>query len=262
MVRETFSGPSRNCDFLIPGIDLSALFPDAAARYIHRHGGAVHTSSTVSAIEPRTSGVGVRVGADSRPFDGAIIAVGPHQLATVIGNDAAEWRVPLAQVAAFAYESITTVYLAYADPVALSVPIMRLDDAPGQWIFDRSAVLRAAAPEGARGLVAVVISTNGPHDTLDRHALSSATDAQLRRLARQWPLPVWSRVIAERRATFACRTGLSRPSHGRIAGSVYLAGDYTDADLPGTLEAATRTGVAAARALLADRKGARRNATH
>ncbi len=262
VVRETFSGSSRNSDFLIPALDLSALFPDAAARYIHRHGGAVHTSSTVNAIEPRASGVGVRVGADSRPFEGAIIAVGPHQLATAIGSDAAEWRAPLAQVAAFAYESITTVYLAYAEPVALPVPIMRLDDAPGQWVFDRSAALGAAAPEGARGLVAVVISTNGPHDTLDHQALSSASDAQLRRLARQWPLPIWSRVIAERRATFACRPGLSRPSHGRIAGSVYLAGDYTDPELPATLEAATRTGVAAARALLADRKSARRNVAH
>ena len=41
VVRETFSGSSRNSDFLIPALDLSALFPDAAARYIHRHGGAV-----------------------------------------------------------------------------------------------------------------------------------------------------------------------------------------------------------------------------
>src|SRR6266536_46284 len=252
VVRETFSGSSRNSDFLIPAIDLSALFPDAAARYVIRHGGMVCTGTTVRAIAPRASGVGVRVGADWRSFDAAIIAVGPHQLATTVGDDAAELHGVLSQVASLAYESITTVYLAYAEPVALPVPITRLDDAPGQWIFDRSAALGAAAPEGARGLVAVVISTNGPHDTLDRQALASAIDAQLRKLARQWPLPVWSRVVAERRATFACRPGLSRPTHGRIAASIYLAGDYTDPTLPATLETATRTGIAAARTLLAD----------
>jgi hydroxysqualene dehydroxylase len=252
VVREAFGGSSRNSDFLIPAVDLSALFPDAAARYVIRHGGVVRTGATVRAIEPRVSGVGVRIGTDLRSFDATIIAVGPHQLATTIGDDAAKFHGVLSQVSALAYESITTVYLAYAEPVALSVPIMRLDDAPGQWIFDRSAALGAAAPAGTRGLVAVVISTNGPHDTLDRQSLSSAVDAQLRRLARQWPLPEWSRVVAERRATFACKPGLSRPTHGRIAESIYLAGDYTDPALPATLETATKTGVLAARALLAD----------
>jgi hypothetical protein len=129
---------------------------------------------------------------------------------------------------------------------------MRLDDAPGQWVFDRSAALETAAPEVARGLVAVVISTNGPHDALDQATLAAQADAQLRRLAGRWPLPVWSRVIAERRATYACTPGLARPASGRIAPRLYLAGDYTDAEFPATLEAATRTGVAAARALLRD----------
>jgi monoamine oxidase len=36
-----------------------------------------------------------------------------------------------------------------------------------------------------------------------------------------------------------------------IAPRLYLAGDYTHAQLPATLEAATRSGIAAARALLA-----------
>jgi predicted NAD/FAD-dependent oxidoreductase len=35
-----------------------------------------------------------------------------------------------------------------------------------------------------------------------------------------------------------------------IAARMYIAGDYTHAQFPATLEAATRSGVAAARALL------------
>ncbi len=257
VVRATFTGSPRNSDFLVPAVDLSALFPDAAARYVSRRGGMVRTGAAVRAIEPRATGIDVALGAERQSFDAAIIAVGPHQLATALGNDdagRAALRGALEQVSAFAYESITTVYLAYAEQVALPVPVMRLDDAPGQWVFDRSAALAAAGPAGARGLVAVVISTNGPHDTLDRNALASEADAQLRRLARQWPLPVWSRVIAERRATYACTPGLVRPTHRHVAPNLYLAGDYTDPDLPATLEAATRTGIAAARALLADHK--------
>jgi monoamine oxidase len=60
-------------------------------------------------------------------------------------------------------------------------------------------------------------------------------------------------VVAERRATYACTPALPRPTPGRIAPGVYLAGDYTDPEFPATLEAATRSGVAAARALIADR---------
>jgi hypothetical protein len=48
---------------------------------------------------------------------------------------------------------------------------------------------------------------------------------------------------------------IPRPVGGRIADGLYLAGDYTDPLLPATLEAATRSGVAAARAVLADRPG-------
>jgi uncharacterized protein with NAD-binding domain and iron-sulfur cluster len=59
-------------------------------------------------------------------------------------------------------------------------------------------------------------------------------------------------VIAERRATYACTPDAARPAVGRVAPGLYLAGDYTDQELPATLEAATRSGIAAARAVLED----------
>jgi squalene-associated FAD-dependent desaturase len=144
------------------------------------------------------------------------------------------------------YESITTIYVAYATPVALPSPLARLDDAPGQWVFDRSTALPPHRAGAAKALLAVVISGNGTHDALDHALLAGSIDAQLRRLAPQMSPLLWSRVIAERRATYACTPGLRRPPHGRIAAGLYLAGDYTDADFPATLEAATRSGVAAA----------------
>ena len=67
------------------------------------------------------------------------------------------------------------------------------------------------------------------------------------------------KVAAERRATYACTPGLARPSAGRVSRSVYLAGDYTDTHFPPTLEAATRSGVAAANALIADRRAPMRS---
>jgi len=255
VLRLALSGPARGSDFLVPATDLATIFPDPAARLVVRHGGAVRTGVAVRRVVRRDDGVTLSFDDDAETFDAAIIAVAPHQLATAIGDGAGNeeaWHAPLAQVAALTWESITTIYLAYAEPVSLALPIMRLDDAPGQWVFDRSAMLSATAPEGARGLVAVVISTSGAHDMQDQPTLAAEADAQLRRLAGKWPLPVWSRVIAERRATYACTPGAARPLAGRVATRLYLAGDYTDAELPATLEAATRSGVAAARAYLAD----------
>ncbi len=101
-------------------------------------------------------------------------------------------------------------------------------------------------------LIAVVISASGPHDGQDHAALARNVEAQLRRLAPDLPAIVFSRVIAERRATYACTPDLARPAGGRLARGVYLAGDYTDPEFPATLEAATRSGVAAADALIAD----------
>jgi monoamine oxidase len=59
-------------------------------------------------------------------------------------------------------------------------------------------------------------------------------------------------VIAEKRATYSCVPALANPEAGRLSGRVYLAGDYTYAAFPATLEAAVRSGVHAARAVIAD----------
>jgi hypothetical protein len=255
VLRDTFTGRAANSDFLVPAADLGTLFPDAAAAFVRDRGGIVRTGVTVRGVLPARDGVDVSVGDGSETFTAAIVAVGPHQLAAALGRDAAAsgvGRSTVAQTGAFTYESITTVYLAYAGTVALPSRLARLDDAPGQWAFDRTAALQPAAAGGAQALLAVVISANGPHDALAHSALTAAVDAQLRRLAARLPALVWSRVIAERRATYACAPALARPGAGRIAPGVYLAGDYTDDEFPATLEAATRSGVAAARAVLAD----------
>jgi len=134
--------------------------------------------------------------------------------------------------------------------------MLRLDDGPGQWAFDRSSALGRDTPPGTQGLIAVVISASGPHDALDQAMLALNVESQLRRLAPDLPSVTFTRVIAERRATYACTPALARPAGGRVASGIYLAGDYVDPEFPATLEAATRSGVAAADALIADCAGA------
>ena len=106
---------------------------------------------------------------------------------------------------------------------------------------------RALATDTALpALLSVVVSAHRDDDRVDAAARTAAIDAQLRRLDRRMPAPCWSQGITERRATDAGEPALARPACGRLADRVYLAGDYTYAAFPATLEAAVRSGVAAA----------------
>ncbi len=248
VLRLAFAAHARDSDVLVPRVDLTALFPAAAAAYVAARGGEARLGSTVTRLDVADAAIELTSEAGEERFVAAVLAVAPHQLAPLSGfaqRPAA--AVALAQVAAFAYEPIRTIYLQYPSALDLVQPMLKLDGDPGQWVFDRGQL------GGAPGLAAVVISTDVAAARIAHDALERAIDAQLRRFFPKLPPPAWSQTIAERRATYACITCLARPAPGALEKRLYLAGDYTDPDLPATLEAATRSGVAAARQLLAAR---------
>jgi hypothetical protein len=114
-----------------------------------------------------------------------------------------------------------------------------LADGLVQWVFDRGALTRE------HGRLACVISAQGDHQQLESAALADACHRELAKAIPGLTAPLWSRVIAEKRATIACTPGVKSLAF-RIPG-VELAGDYADPDYPPTLEAAVRSGVRAAR---------------
>jgi squalene-associated FAD-dependent desaturase len=248
VLRLAFAAHARDSDVLVPRVDLTALFPAAAAAYVAARGGEPRLTATVTRVAAQDAAVSVATDSGEESFVAAVLAVAPQQLPQLAGlNGRPGLAPPLAQVAALAYEPIRTTYLQYPRALGLVQPMLKLDGDPGQWVFDRGQL------GGAPGLAAVVISTDVPAARVDHPALERAIDAQLRRFFPQLPPPGWTQTIAERRATYACVAGLTRPAPGALEKRLYLAGDYTDPDFPATLEAATRSGVAAARQLLAAR---------
>ena len=262
VLQAAFGHTGADADFVFPTVDLSAFLPEAAARYVGERGGAVEVATTAR-LARDSAGNGLVVTGTARvPVAATILAVGPHRLAAAVAPEALAAQPTLAaaidSARGFAYEPLATVWLGYAARSALSYPIARLDDAPGQWVVDRSDIL-AAATTGPRlaQLLSVVISASGAHLAHPQADLVRDVDAQLRRLRPDLPHLAWSFAIVEKRATYACTPSRPIPTAPRVAPGVYLAGDYAYPEFPATLEAAVRSGIAAAQAFLEDRRSAR-----
>jgi squalene-associated FAD-dependent desaturase len=220
VLRETLAGPAGASDLLLPRVDLSRLFPEPAAEYVARRGGEVRVRSAIGDLR------------ETKGFDAVIVAVGPHQLKTLLPDLAL----------GYSYQPIYTCYLQYAQTVRLPFPMLGLAGGVVQWVFDRGTLL------GERGRLACVISGQGKHQEMTLEELAERCHSELSAAMPGLAKPVWSRAIAEKRATVTCAPGVQRPPG--VWNGVFLAGDYTDPLYPPTLEAAVRSGVRAASAVV------------
>lgn len=223
-LRDTLGGEAEASDLILPRVDLSRLFPEPAMAWLESKGADVRCESTVRDLGRLRS-----------EHEAVIVAVGPHQLKTLLPEHAPEYE----------YQPITTCYLQYDARTRLPFPMLGLADGLVQWVFDRGRLT------GEKGLLAAVISAQGDHQQMAQDELARACHLELAAALKHLPEPQWSRVIAEKRATIAVTPGLRRPAIETPHPGVFLAGDYTDPEYPPTLEAAARSGVRAAERALA-----------
>jgi squalene-associated FAD-dependent desaturase len=260
VLRDSLGARRSASDMLLPRADLSALFPEAAARYVEAHGGTTRCGAKVQAlrsIEGRLWQVdisGAAVGGTwSTYFGGVVLATGAAQAAALLHDiPDADTANLCHQLTAFTPEAVTTVYLQYDAATRLDLPFYALlDDAYnhqyGQFVFDRGQLDAAQA-----GLLAVVISASGPAAAQPQELLAEAVAVQLAVVFQRPELgrPEWFKVITEKRATYASTPGLVRPGNATGLPGLFLAGDYTADDYPATLEMAVRSGATAARLLM------------
>jgi squalene-associated FAD-dependent desaturase len=239
VLRDSLAGEASHSDLLLPEVDFSALFPERARAHIEARGSKVRLGET--ARELAEDGSGFRVNGEGG-FTHAVVCVGPHRLDAVLNRFGALAQLA-AQVRAYEYRPIYSVYLQYAERTRLPSPMIGLNARLAQWVFDRGTLC------GQSGLLGVVISGDGEHENLPQAELAMRVHDEL---AQRWRLtePKWHQVIAEKRATFACTPGVKRPPSRTAVANLYLAGDYVESPYPATLEAAVRSGVAAARLIV------------
>ena len=235
-----FGGPGSS-NLLLPWVDLGALFPQAASRWLQEHGHAVHTGQRVRSLAHDAQAPAGRWVADGKAFDRVILAISASDAARSVvewsqhapDSIASSLRSWAASAQALHHEAITSVYAQAAN--GLSRPMLALPAAPrhpAQFVFDRGRI------GGPHGLLAFVVSAS----TGEREALQEQVVAQAQEQLGLRIQPL--RTITEKRATFACTPGLRRPAM-RIAPGLLACGDYIEGPYPATLEGAVRSGRAA-----------------
>ena len=248
VLRDSFGARRQASEMLLPKVDLSRLFPERAGEFVEQHGGKIKTGSAVRKIMQDAKGWQIDAGdtlQTSHAFDAVIVATQPAQAGPLL-----QGLLPEPVTAGFTYAPITTCYLQYDEAVRLPQPFFALLDFPeagewGQFVFDKGQ-----ADASQRGVLAVVVSAAEHAILMDQGELAGMIARQLAKAfcMPELAVPIKTKVISEKRATFTCTPGLMRPSNATGLKGLFLAGDYTQSDYPATLESAVRSGVAAARA--------------
>ena len=240
VLRDSFNQSKTDSDLLLPKVDLSALLSEPIAKHIKKHGGKIALNNPVSNIEQTAHGFSLKIASKQvLEFSHVLLACSPHHLQAIspkldIASD----------ILAFEYQPIYSVYIQYQSHIKLPNVMTGFTQGIAQWAFDRGQLC------GQDGLIAVVISTEGAHQKLSQQALSESIIAELQVAFPYLPVPEWHKVIAEKRATFACTAGLKRSTQQTKIKNLYLAGDYTKGDYPATIEGAIRSGLTAAQLVL------------
>jgi predicted NAD/FAD-dependent oxidoreductase len=230
-------------------VPLDELFAEPAARVIETRGGVVLRKSPARIHVDQTGAI-ESVNAGTARIDTRVVisAVAWHALGRLWDGETPASIQPLVENGtALGSSPIVTVNFWFDGPV-LTEPFIGLIGGPMHWVFDKSAIFGEQA-----GHLSVVSSGASDLASMDNAAITGAVLEQLRRalpLVRSRKL-LRSVVVREHRATFSLAPGgPARPAAATALPEFYLAGDWTDTGLPGTIEGAVKSGRTAAEAAI------------
>ena len=244
-LQESFMGQRRHSDLLIPRLALAEVLPLPCADYLRQRGVRIELGQRVTNLEIEDTGIqAVRI--RGRRIDAShVVLAAPHVISRRLMSRHQSLQALCAQLSGLGNEPVITLYLQYPAQTCLPQPVLGLEDTLAQWVFDRRVC-------GQPGMMAVVISARGWHNQMNTDTLTQRVAAELAASFPDWPAHEQSLLIREKRATFSSRVGIDaiRPANRTPVSGLWLAGDYTATGLPATVEAAVRSGIGCARAIL------------
>jgi squalene-associated FAD-dependent desaturase len=247
VLSEMFGTRRSDASLVLPVTPLDEMYALPAQAYIERQGGIVrlHALARLRLERDRVAHIEIR---DETIRAKTVIAAVPwFGLQTLFEGDRSSVASAIDHAGRMESKPIVTVNLWY-DRAVMDDDFVGLPGRAMQWVFDK----RRAFGEQASHL-SLVSSAAGDLVAMDNEALVAlaakevaegipgARGASLRR----------GTVIREKRATFSLAPG--QPPRPRVVTAIphlFLAGDWIDTGLPGTIESAAVAGHLAARAAL------------
>ena len=255
VLAELFGSDPEAASIGLATVPLDELFVTPAAAFIRARGGDVVGRTAARLLVAPSGACIVRAGEADVTAPIVISAVPWHAFSRLWDENVPAAVADVCAVAsAMTASAIVTVNL-WLDPSgpesAGQVPtFVGFVDGPMHWLFNKSRLIK-----GVRHL-SIVASGADELVRMDNAAITAAAHAQIQRA-----IPALSRsavqrsvVVREPRATFSLAPGgPRRPGCTTGLKGFYLAGDWTDTGLPGTIEGAVLSGHAAADAALGKR---------
>ena len=236
VLKDSFTGNKRSSDFLLPKLDLSQVLSQPLAQYIQAKGGIIRLNKRVRGLKTSDNGFYVETRDGQHYFSHVVVALSPARVDHLL-EDIPKLQHAMTQVQAYSYQPIYTIYLQYPRTIKMPKIMIGLSGTIAQWVFDKGQLT------GEKGLLAVIISASGKHQRMNQDELALLVAQELYHAFPQLTKPLWYKVIAEKRATFTCTPSQTRPTNKTAQPGLYLAGDYTYADYPATIEGAVRSGL-------------------
>ena len=244
ILRQTFNGPNGSTDLLIPAVNLGNVFPTPARLYLGSKQANILQPSRLTHLQEGGGYIKQLMTETQNIEASAVVLATPAHISTQFLKPFESCNELCYNLDQLQYEPITTVYLRYDANCRIPENMIGMMNSTSQWVFDRRLCDQP-------GMIAVVISSKGPHMDLDNKDLSLAIRNELAVLYPDWPKPNASWVIREKRATFSCTpdSNRHRPDCRTPINNLFLAGDYlvnNNEYLPATLETTIRNAKACA----------------
>lgn len=251
VLAEMFGPDPTASSLVLPTRPLHEMYAEPARGFIRAHGGDVRVNALARVVVEHGRVRAVDIRGERIEASRIVVAVPWFALRSLFGPAPPPELAPiLAAAAAMQSMPIVTVNLWY-DRRVMDEPFVGLPGREMQWVFDKRLVFGGHASH-----LSLVSSGATRLATLGTDELTTLAAREMEQAlpgARGATL-VRSTVVREKQATFSLAPGQpSRPGSTTPIDGLYLAGDWIDTGLPGTIESAVVSGHRAAELLISDR---------
>ncbi|MBI3193402.1 MAG: oleate hydratase [Ignavibacteriae bacterium] len=256
-LRSTFLGKKSDSVMLIPRVGQTELYATPAGEFLKRHKAKIFLNSQVEKIICNDGkAIGVEVGGKLIKAD-RIISTVPYFVLSSLLSDEVHQSEPFRQLNRFKSSPIVSIHL-WFEKEFMEEDFVGLIDMKLQWIFNRRRLMWDSIPLGhenkSTSYISAVISGAYEEVLSSKKELLTLAMNDINKVYPETKnrKPLHSIIIKEKRATFSPTNEIEpfRPNTVSPVEHLFLAGDWTNTELPATIEGAVKSGFEAANSFI------------